>query len=109
MVAIYQYLYAIYLASVDGIAMSFLKAHKLGMVKNIFVFPLSMIIYSLQPLVFYSGLSFSGMYELNILWDAISDILVGIIGIAIFNEKITFYKVTGFILCLLGIIALGMD
>jgi multidrug transporter EmrE-like cation transporter len=109
MIAIYKYLYALYLASVDGIAMSFLKAHKLGIIKNIIVFPVAMIIYSLQPLVFYSGLSFSGMSELNILWDAMSDILVAIIGIAIFNEKITFYKITGFILCLLGIIALGID
>jgi multidrug transporter EmrE-like cation transporter len=106
---IYQYLYALYLASVDGIAMTFLKAHKLGMIKNIIVFPLTMIIYSLQPLMFYSGLSFTGMSELNILWDAMSDILVAIIGIAIFKEKITFYKITGFILCLFGIIALGID
>ena len=102
----YTYLYAAFLASVDGIVLSLLKAQQSGLIKNILVFPFSMAVYALQPLVFYSGLSYGSMSILNILWDVISDIIVLIIGIFVFNEKFSLQQAVGIVFCFLGIILL---
>ena len=74
-----HYLYALFMASVDGLVMPLLKAKKLGMLKGIWMFPLSMLIYSIQPLIFYGALSLESMTVMNVLWDVMSDVIVTII------------------------------
>jgi uncharacterized membrane protein len=94
------------MASLDGIILSLLKAQQTGLIKNILVFPFSMAVYALQPLVFYSGLSYGSMSILNILWDVISDIIVLAIGIFVFDEIFSLQQAVGILFCFLGIILL---
>lgn len=103
----YQYLYTFFMASIDGIALSLLKLKHTGVIKNGWVFPLTMLIYSTQPLIFYKALSLENMTVLNLLWDVISDVLVTMIGLFIFNEKITMHQGLGIVFCLIGISLLG--
>jgi uncharacterized membrane protein len=103
-----QYLYALYMASIDGLVMSGLKAYKVGMIKSMLVFPIAMLVYGFQPLIFYQGLGFESMTVLNVLWDVLSDILVAIIGIFVFGENLTTQQCIGLALCMAGIVLLGM-
>jgi multidrug transporter EmrE-like cation transporter len=101
------YLYALYLAGIDGIMMPLLKAKKLGMLTGAWVFPLTSLIYAIQPLVFYQSLSLESMTIMNILWDVMSDIIVAIIGIFVFGESLTKIQMLGFVFSLIGITLLG--
>lgn len=102
------YLYALYMSIVDVIMMSLLKAQHIGSIKGAWVFPLTMAIYATQPILFYFGLSFEGMGILNVLWNAISSLLVAITGLYLFNEKISGLHCFGILLCVSGIIILGI-
>jgi multidrug transporter EmrE-like cation transporter len=101
------YLYALYLAGVDGIMMPLLKAKKLGMLTGNWMFPLTSLIYAMQPLVFYQALSLESMTIMNILWDVMSDIIVTVIGIFVFGESLTKMQMLGLVFSLIGITLLG--
>jgi multidrug transporter EmrE-like cation transporter len=103
-----NYLYALVMASTDGLILSLLKAKNLKLINGPWVLPFSMIIYSLQPLIFYKSLSFESMTLMNILWDVISDIIVTIIGILVFGEMLSPTQWLGLALSLIGITLLGM-
>ena len=103
-----QYLYALYMASIDGLVMSSLKAYKVGMIKSMIVFPIAMLIYGFQPLVFYRGLGLESMTVLNVLWDVLSDIIVAVIGVFVFGESLTSQQCVGLAMCMAGIVLLGM-
>ena len=103
------YLYALCMSSIDLIIMSILKAKYLGLISGFWLFPLTMIIYSLQPILFYFGLSFKSMGIFNILWNSISSILIVLTGMYLFDEKLTRNNCIGIILCISGIILLGID
>jgi multidrug transporter EmrE-like cation transporter len=103
-----QYLYALYMASIDGMVMSALKAYKVGMIKSLWVFPVAMLVYGFQPLVFYNGLSLESMTILNVLWDVLSDVIVAAIGVFLFGEKLTTQQCVGLAFCMAGIVLLGM-
>lgn len=96
------------MASVDGILMPLLKAKKLGMLKGIWMFPLSMLVYSIQPLIFYSALSIESMTIMNVLWDVMSDILVTVIGFIVFGETLSKRQYLGIAFSLIGITLLGL-
>jgi multidrug transporter EmrE-like cation transporter len=104
----YQYFYAFYLASIDAIALSLLKLKHNGLIKGGWVLPLTMFIYSTQPIAFYTGLSIESMTILNLLWDVISDVIVTFIGLYFLNEKISLHQSIGIVFCLIGIILLGI-
>jgi multidrug transporter EmrE-like cation transporter len=62
------------------------------------------ILYGCQILIFYYGLNNVSMSELNIIWNVFSSILVSIIGIYIFSEKINLIKCTALITGIISII-----
>jgi len=101
------YLFALYMASVDGAIISLLKAQKTGMINSLWIFPLAFIVYGTQPLIFYWGLGFSSMTVLNIFWDVMSDLIVTAIGFYIFGEKLSTLQCIGLALSLAGITLLG--
>jgi len=88
--------------------MPLLKAKKLGMLKGIWMFPLSMLVYSIQPLLFYSALSLESMTVMNVLWDVMSDVIVTIIGFAVFGEILSTQQYIGIVVSLIGITLLGL-
>ena len=103
-----HYLYALFMASIDGMVMPLLKAKKLGMLKGIWMFPLSMLVYSIQPLIFYGALSLESMTVMNVLWDVMSDVIVTIIGFAVFGEILSTKQYIGIVVSLIGITLLGL-
>jgi len=103
-----NYLYALYMASIDGFSMSLLKAKHVGMLKGVWMFPVSMLIYSTQPLIFYRSLTHESMTIMNILWDILSDVLVAAIGFFVFGETLTYIQCLGLVLSFVGITLLGM-
>ena len=96
------------MASLDVIIMTLLKLKSISALTSPFILPLTMAIYSLQPLLFYKVLSVKGMAILNILWDTISTVLVTIVGAFIFGEKISLMNWLGIFLCIVGIILVEM-
>jgi drug/metabolite transporter (DMT)-like permease len=97
------------MASVDGFIMSLLKALKTGLIKNSLVFPISMILYSFQPIVFYNALSIKGMAVLNILWNVISNVIVTLLAVIVFGEVLSAYQWVGIVTCLVGIVLVGSN
>ena len=96
------------MASVDGFAMAMLKAKHLGLIKSMFIFPLTMLIYSFQPLIFYKALSSESMSIMNVLWDVMSDVIVALIGYVVFGEVFTIQQCVGVVFCMVGIALLGV-
>jgi drug/metabolite transporter (DMT)-like permease len=97
------------MALIDSIVLSFLKAYSVGWVKWKGVIFVSMLFYSLQPVVFLQSLNYSTLTVMNLLWDVTSDIVVTIIGLLYFKEKISSFKKLGVIFSLMSIILLSID
>lgn len=96
------------MASLDVVIMSLLKLKSTSALTSPLILPLTMAIYSLQPLLFYKALSVKGMAILNVLWDAISSVLIALVGVFIFGEKISLTNWLGIVLCTAGILLVGM-
>ena len=102
------YVYATCMSIIDLCVMGLLKSNILGLVQGAWVIPLAMALYSLQPIIFYFGLTLKSMGVFNILWNSISSILVVLSGVYFFNEKITRLNLLGIALCVSGIAILGL-
>jgi multidrug transporter EmrE-like cation transporter len=92
-----------------GSAMAFNDVVSLGLLKAIhlewlssyyFIFPL--ILYTAQPFLFFSSLSVESMAVMNMMWDLLSDVLVTLSGVYIFNEKISYSKSLGIFLAMVS-------
>jgi multidrug transporter EmrE-like cation transporter len=101
-----KYLLAFYLASVDGVIMTLLKAKSINIISGRWIMPFTALLYSLQPSFFLYGLKLSSMTLINILWDVTSDIIVSLIGIYFFGEYLTGIQYVGLALCLVGMVLL---
>ena len=102
------YVYATCMSIIDLCMMGLLKSKITGLLTDAWVIPLAMALYSLQPIIFYFGLTFKSMGIFNILWNSISSILVVLSGVYFFNEKITRLNLLGIALCVSGIAILGL-
>ena len=58
---------------------------------------LSMILYSLQPLILWKALNYETLTVMNILWNLLSNIGVTLFGIFVLGEKISYSKWTGIV------------
>jgi len=67
------------------------------------------ILYGLQILIFYYGLHKTSMTILNIKWNLTSNILVTLIGIYYFGERINNLKIIAFVLAFLSIVLFGIE
>jgi multidrug transporter EmrE-like cation transporter len=96
------------MASIDVIIMILLKLKSQSVLTGFYILPLTMAIYSLEPVLFFKALSFKGIGIINALWDVISTILIALIGAIIFGESITPTNWLGIIFCTIGMILVGM-
>ena len=96
------------MASIDLIIMTLLKLKSISALTSPYILPLTMAIYSLQPLLFYKALSVKGMAILNVLWDATSSVLIALVGVFYFGEKISLINWLGIFLCTAGIVLVGI-
>lgn len=96
------------MAGIDAFMLSFLKymnVHK-EYTKWIWI---PMIVYALQPVLFFFSLKFESLTVMNLLWDVISDVIVTFIGLYMFQEKIGPYKKLGVIFSFMSIVLMSMN
>ena len=92
------------MALLDVVIMTLLKLKNTSVLTSPYILPLTMAIYSLEPLLFYKALTVKGMAILNVLWDSTSSILIALVGVFIFGEKLSLINWLGIFLCKAGII-----
>jgi len=96
------------MALLDVVIMSLLKLKSISALTSPYILPLTMAIYSLEPLLFYKALSVKGMAILNVLWDATSSVLIALVGVFIFGEKLSLLNWLGIFLCTVGIVLVDL-
>ena len=104
----YAFIYTTVMALLDVVIMTLLKLKSTSALTSPYILPLTMAIYSLEPLLFFKALSVKGMAILNVLWDATSSVLIALVGVFIFGEKISLINWLGIFLCTAGIILVEM-
>ena len=90
----------------DSIVLSTLRAFNLGWIKSRIVVALSMLFYSIQPIIFLKSLSHNSLTVMNLLWDVMSDVSVTVIGLFYFGEKLTRFKKLGVLFSIISIFLL---
>jgi uncharacterized membrane protein len=89
------------MATIDAIVFTAIK-------ENRNFVPYGMIIYSIQPLLFYYSLKYNNSITVsNIMWDLTSDILVTFVGIFILREYLSTKQLIGLVLGFIAIILLN--
>jgi drug/metabolite transporter (DMT)-like permease len=94
------------MATIDALILSGLKAYSIGWIQWRGILLVSMLVYAFQPLLFLQSLQYNGLTVMNLLWDVMSDVVVTIIGLFYFKEKLTKFKKMGVMLSLVSIILL---
>jgi multidrug transporter EmrE-like cation transporter len=92
------------MACIDVVMMGMLKLEYIKVLHGTWILPLAMAIYSLQPMVFRSGLPYEGIAVLNIMWNTLSILIISLLGLFFFEEKLSRINALGMILSILGII-----
>ena len=92
------------MAFVDSIMMTLIKLKSNSILTGSYILPLTMVLYSLQPILFFKAISFNGIGITNALWNSISTIVIAILGLLIFGEEISLRNWVGIFLCTVGII-----
>ena len=105
----FGFIIACLLAIVDIIAFSISKKIYLHNNINKLWLIAPAIIYGFQIILFYYGLRFTTMIELNIVWNIVSSIVIAIMGIYFFSEILSNKKIIAMILGLLSIILFSLD
>jgi multidrug transporter EmrE-like cation transporter len=95
------------LAINDVGSLSLLKMVSTKQIKSAWGTIVPMIGYSIQPLLFLWGLQYTTMTVLNGLWDAASDVIVPIIGLGYFKEKLSLKKYVGLLFALMAMYLLS--
>jgi drug/metabolite transporter (DMT)-like permease len=100
--------FAVAMACIDAIVLPMLKFINDG------IYPLSLmiipvIIYGLQPILFYMSLNYSTLTSMNILWDLMSDIIVTLIGLLYLKEKLFMTSKLGLVFAFIAIILFAKD
>ena len=67
-----------------------------------------MLVYSIQPLIFLESLKGNGLIIMNLLRDVMSGILISIVGLFYFSEKLTNVKKVGVLLSVISVILLSL-
>ena len=105
---IIPFAFAATMAGIDSTMLSLIKYISLHE-KHIGWIILPMIIYSLQPVLFYLSMKYETLTVMNLLWDVISDVVITFIGLMIFKEQIGPYKKLGVIFSFMSIILMSLN
>jgi multidrug transporter EmrE-like cation transporter len=96
------------MAVLDIVSLSLVKAVSIGTMPTITLL-LAIVLYALQPFIFYQALKLQGMAVVNLLWNVISSIIVTLVALLYFKEKLTHAKWIGVFISLLAIGLLTYD
>jgi drug/metabolite transporter (DMT)-like permease len=94
------------MALIDALILSSLKAYNLGWFQWRGILLISMLVYSMQPLLFLQSLQYNSLTVMNLLWDVMSDVVVTAIGVFYFSEKLTKFKKLGVFFSIISIFLL---
>jgi multidrug transporter EmrE-like cation transporter len=94
------------MAAIDVFVLSAMKLKSIGAL-NGWVLPLAIIVYSMQPLIFFKSLSSETMTVMNLFWDLSSDVLVTLVGLAVFKEHLTPRRLVGVALSMISLFLLA--
>jgi len=94
------------MALIDALTLSSLKAYNLGWIQWRGILIISMLVYSMQPLLFLQSLQYNSLTVMNLLWDVMSDVIVTAIGVFYFSEKLTKFKKLGVFFSIISIFLL---
>ena len=101
-------IYGTAMAGIDVLSLGLLKAIHLNWISPYF-FVIPVVIYACQPLLFLKSLDYEGMAVMNMMWDLLSGVLVTIVAISFFHEKITTKKFFGILLSIFCVYLLTSD
>jgi multidrug transporter EmrE-like cation transporter len=76
------------MSMLDVVMMSTAKLVHSGRLSPSIGLPISILVYALQPYLFYRALDFESMVVVNLIWNLTSDTLVTLIGVFYFHEEI---------------------
>lgn len=76
------------MASLDVIMMSLAKLTSKGAIAMGTALPVAILLYSLEPYIFFKAMKYESLTAMNLIWDLTSDVLVTIVGIFYFRESI---------------------
>lgn len=97
------------MAFVDAISMAAIKEYSIGAIHWRAILPITMVVYSLQPMIFLQSLQFESMTVMNLMWDITSDVLVTLMGFFYFKERLTPMKRWGLLFAFVAIVLLSYD
>lgn len=92
------------MAGIDVVMMTLLKLAKNGVIAPIVALPVAILLYGAEPLLFFSAISLKGIGIINALWDSISTVMIAVLGVAVFGEKLSVSQWIGIVFCVIGII-----
>jgi multidrug transporter EmrE-like cation transporter len=99
-------LFGLAMASLDGIILSLLKAINLGWLNAARWMIIPTVAYAVQPWIFLQSLRLESLTVMNLLWDVLSDVIVTLIGLFYFGEKLSWSKKLGVVLSLFSVFLL---
>jgi multidrug transporter EmrE-like cation transporter len=102
------FVFAAAMASIDATMLTLIKyistqKHQTGWLL------LPMIVYALQPVLFYLSMEYETLTVMNLLWDVFSDVIITGIGLFLFKETIGPYKKLGVVFSLISIVLLSLN
>lgn len=101
--------YSIILSLNDIASFGLVKTYALRQVSVVPGLILPMLLYSLQMPLFFQGLRYTTMAILNISWNLVSNIVVTLVGIFYFREKITHLRSAAILLALSSLALFSFD
>jgi multidrug transporter EmrE-like cation transporter len=94
------------MATIDVFVLSFMKLKSIGTL-NGWVLPVAVLVYSMQPIIFYKSLGQETMTVMNLFWDLSSDVLVTLVGLFVFKEYLTPRRMAGVGLSMISLFLLA--
>ena len=100
-------LYGLGFGLLDSIALPITKGVSLGWNKLYMIIPV--LLYAASPLLFLKALGSESLTVMNLVWDLSSDIIVTLIGLFVFAEKISPVKLMGVLTGIISMFLLTYD
>lgn len=99
--------YATVMALIDVGMLGLVKEVSKSGIKSLALMIIPTIAYAIQPWVFLSAIKTETMTVMNLTWDLVSDILVSLLGIFYFGEKIGTVRMVGLFLAFISLALLS--
>jgi len=81
-------LFGTLMAVIDILMMGTVKMMSKGSLSQMVGVPLSVGLYTLEPLIFLKAMKYEGMVVTNLVWNLMSNIIVTLQGVLVFGESV---------------------